>query len=314
MNENENNEIKKTNVRKILAKKLLKQYLFVSFGVLLVDLGFYFFLQPANLVIGGMTGVSIILSRYIPETSWFTPSIFLYFANGACLILGLIFIGKDFFFKTIYASLLSPTIIYILEKTVSYDIFYNSINESKLLICFICSSLLTGIGVGIAIKNNGSTGGMDVIQKIISKFFKVPMSITMYVTDVIVVFVAGFYFSPFKFDLELAVYGIVGVIGVAYIVDVVALSLRPRRTMYVITKNPDAIKDVIFKELDRGVTLSDVRGGYTGDPLTMLICTMDKNESYRMSGIISNIDPKAFTFVTSCKEVRGDYENRGLFL
>ena len=301
-------------LKKLRMKKLFKQYLFVSFGVLLVDLGFYFFLQPADIVIGGMTGLSIILSRYVPDTSWFTPSIFLYFANGVCLILGLIFIGKDFFFKTIYASLLSPTIILLLEKLVAYDIFYKSITENKILICFLCSSLLTGLGVGIAVKNNGSTGGMDVIQKMISKFFKVPMSITMYVTDIIVVFVAGFFFNPFRFNLELTIYGIIGVIGVAYIVDVVALSLKPRRTMYVITKNPERIKQVIFKELDRGVTLSDVQGGYTGDHLTMVICTMDKNESYRMSSIITSVDPKAFTFVTSCKEVKGEYDHRGFFL
>ena len=314
MNNDEKKEMTLEEIKRIKLRKLLKQYLFVSIGVILVDLGFYFFLQPANLVIGGMTGVSIILSRYIPDTSWFTPSIFLYFANGICLILGLIFIGKDFFFKTIYASLLSPTFIFILEKTVDHNLFYNNIEETKLLICFLCSSLLTGLGVGIAVKNNGSTGGMDVIQKMISKFFKVPMSMTMYVTDIIVVFIAGFYFNPFKFDLGLTVYGIVGVIGVAYIVDIVALSLRPRRTMYVITKKPDIIKEVIYKELDRGVTLSDVRGGYTGDTLTMIICTMDKNESYRMSSIVTSIDPKAFTFVTSCKEVRGEYDNRGFFL
>lgn len=314
MNNDEKKELTIKDIKKIRAKKMFKQYLLVSFGVLLVDLGFYFFLQPADIVIGGMTGVSIILSRYIPATSWFTPSIFLYMANGVCLLLGLIFIGKDFFFKTIYASILSPTIILFLENHVACDIFYKSIVENKILISFLCSSLLTGLGVGIAVKNNGSTGGMDVIQKMISKFFKVPMSITMYVTDIIVVFIAGFFFNPFKFDIELTVYGIIGVIGVAYIVDVVALSLKPRRTMYVITKKPEVIKEVIFKELDRGVTLSAVKGGYTGDDLTMVICTMDKNESYRMSSIITNVEPKAFTFVTSCKEVKGEYDNRGFFL
>lgn len=312
-NEIEDKKLTKEEARKIFIKKLIKQYLLVSFGVLLVDIGFYFFMQPANLVMGGMTGVSIILGRYLSNVSWFTPSIFLYIANAICLLLGLIFIGKDFFFKTIYASLLSPTILFVLEKTISHSYFYDDISESKLLICFLCGSILTGIGVGIAVKNNGSTGGMDVIQKMISKYMKVPMSITMYVTDLLVVFIAGFYFSPFKFDLETTVYGAIGVISIAFIVDVVALSLRPRRTMYVITKKPEIIKEAIYKELDRGVTLSNVKGGYTGEEQTMLICTMDKNEAYRMTSIVVNVDPKAFTFVTSCKEVRGEYDKRGFF-
>ena len=85
MNNDEKKEMTLEEIKRIRLRKLLKQYLFVSFGVILVDLGFYFFLQPANLVIGGMTGVSIILSRYIPDTSWFTPSIFLYFANEVIL-------------------------------------------------------------------------------------------------------------------------------------------------------------------------------------------------------------------------------------
>ena len=306
-------ELRMDDIKKQIIKKMFKQYLFVTFGVLLVDLGFYFFLEPGNLVMGGMTGVSIILQRYLADLSWFTSSIFLYIANGICLILGLIFIGKDFFFKTIYASLLSPTILFILEKTTDPFYFINDVKGSALFICFICGSLLTGIGVGIAVKNNGSTGGMDIIQKMISKFMKVPMSITMYVTDLLVVLIAGFYFSPFKFDLETTVYGVIGVLAIAYIVDVVALSLRPRRTMYVITKQPTIIKEVIYRELDRGVTLSNVQGGYTGDEQTMLICTMDKNEAYRMTNIIMEIDPKAFTFVTSCKEVRGEYDKRGFF-
>ncbi len=302
------------DIKKIKTKKFIKQYIYITFGVFLLNLAFFFFLEPAGIVTGGMMGIAIIIEPILLNLgSWFTSSIFLYIANAICLILGLIFLGKDFFLKTVYASLIQPTILFIFERTMDPLFFYNTITDTNQgLICLICSSILTGIGIGIAVKYNGSTGGMDVIQKIISKYFKIPISQTMYVTDLIIVLIAGLSFNPFSYNIERVVLGVLGVISVGFIVDTVALSLKPRRTMYVITKNPELIKDLIYKNLDRGVTFNKVIGGYTGDEQVMVICTMDKNESYRMTSIVALADPKAFTFVTSCKEVRGEYEKRGL--
>ena len=98
----------------------------------------------------------------------------------------------------------------------------------------------------------------------------------------------------------------------AYIIDFICLSARSRRTVYVITDNPEGIKELIYKELDRGVTFTKVTGAYTSLERTMVICTMDKNEAYRITAKIMEIDPEAFMFTTSCKEVRGEYTKRGL--
>ncbi len=304
----------KINLRRLKARKFLKQYALISVGVFLLDLSFFYFLDPAKIVAGGMMGLAIILEPFFMQAgSWFTSSIFLYIVNAICLLLGILFIGKDFFLKTIYASLLSPSILFLFERTLNPMFFYDTISDgNKKLICMLCGLILAGLGIGIAVKYNGSTGGMDVIQKIISKYFKVPISTTMYVTDLLIVLAGGFGFNPFVYNIEDVVYGTISVLGVGYIVDFVALSLKPRRTMYVITKNPDKIKELIYKNLDRGVTYNNVIGGYTGDNQVMVICTMDKNEAYRMTSIVSEADPKAFTFVTSCKEVRGEYEKRGL--
>ena len=302
------------DINKLKAKKFLKQYLMITFGVILLNLAFFFFLEPASIVTGGMMGVAIIIEPMLKNIgTWFTSSIFLYIVNGICLVLGLIFLGKDFFLKTIYASVVQPSILFIFERTMDPNFFYKTITDTNQgFICLICASILSGVGIGIAVKYNGSTGGMDVVQKIISKYCKVPISTTMYVTDAIVVLFAGFAFNPFSYNIERVVLGVSGVIAVGFIVDVVALSLKPRRTMYVITKNPELIKDLIYKNLDRGVTFNKVIGGYTGDEQVMVICTMDKNEAYRMTSIVTDADPKAFTFVTSCKEVKGEYDKRGL--
>ncbi len=305
-------------------KKWFIQYIWISVGVIFVTLGYYFFFDPAKIIAGGVTGLAIFLKPLWANSSWFTSSIFLYGIEAICLLLGLIFIGKDFFLKTIYASLLYPSIVFLFERlqvpqNVIFDSFKhvdefgNVIYNNQVLISLFLGALLTGGGVGIALRNNGSTGGIDVIQKMISKYAKIPLSQTMYFTDWVIVLFAGLTFTPFSYSIEFVVYGSIAVIVEGFIIDYIALSIKPRRTVYVISDNPQGIKDLIYSELDRGVTFSPVMGAYTNKERTMVICTMDKNEAYRIVGMISKVDPKAFTFVTSCKEVRGEYDKRGLF-
>lgn len=301
-------------------KKWFIQYIWITVGVIFVTLGYYFFFDPAHIIAGGVTGLAIFLKPLWENSSWFTSSIFLYGIEAICLLLGLIFIGKDFFLKTIYASLLYPSLVFILERinipgdTPLQMVIFNSISpENVKLICLFLGALLTGGGVGIALRNNGSTGGIDVIQKMISKYAKIPLSQTMYFTDWVIVLFAGLKFTPFSYSIEYVVYGSIAVIVEGFIIDYIALSIKPRRTVYVISDNPQSIKDLIYSELDRGVTFSPVMGAYTNKERTMVICTMDKNEAYRIVGMISKVDPKAFTFVTSCKEVRGEYDKRGIF-
>ncbi|MBR6071871.1 MAG: YitT family protein [Acholeplasmatales bacterium] len=300
-------------------KRKFKQYCLITLGVIILDIGFFFFLNPAGIVSGGTMGLAILFTPLINHSwEWFTASIFMYIIDGIALLFGLLFLGKEFFIKTIYATLLSPTVIFIFERAFDDKYFLNSITDNTTIkiVSLLCGSILTGVGVGIAIKNNGSTGGMDVFQKIMSKYLKVPMSVTIYFTDWVIVIFAGFVIREVGFtyiyQIENVVWGSIGVIMQAYIIDWICLSAKSRRTVYVITDNPDSIKELIYKELDRGVTFSRVTGAYTNLERTMVICTMDKNEAYRITSMISEYEPEAFTFVTSCKEVRGEYERRGL--
>ena len=316
-----NNREKKHKV-----KKKIKQYIGVTLGVIILSVGFYFFLEPTGVVTGGMLGVSILLEPIFNNIgSWFTASIFLYIVNVLTLFLGLICLGKDFFLKTVYGTLLSPTVVLVFEKLFDPTYFYDQISPgNEKIICLICAILLVGFGVGIAVRNNGSTGGMDVIQKVMSKYLRVPMSIAMYLTDWVVVIFAGFLLSQVYSDNEIirsytahyqienVVWGSIGVLGQAFIIDYLCLNAKPRRTVYVITNKAEEIKELIYTKMNRGVTLTNVTGGYTKEERTMIICTMDKNEAYRITSEISECDPDSFTFVTSCKEVRGEYNKRGL--
>ena len=170
-------------------KKKIKEYANVSLGVIILNIAFYFFLSPSGIVTGGMLGVSILLQPVFDMIgSWFTASIFLYIVNFITLILGLIFLGKDFFLKTVYGTFLSPTILFVLERLFDPNYFLQTVTGgNQKIIALICGAIGAGLGIALAIKSNGSTGGMDVIQRIMSKYLKIPMSVAMYFTDWVVV-------------------------------------------------------------------------------------------------------------------------------
>lgn len=305
--------------KKNMFKKRFIQYIFITIGVIFIDISFYFFLEPSGVVIGGAMGLSILITPFIKgAASWFTSSTFLYIINTIALIMGLILLGKDFFFKTIYATLLSPTLLLIFELVFDSNFFISTIGDQALvkLVSMVCGGLLTGFGVGIALKNDGSTGGMDVFQKILSKYLKIPFSKTLYMTDWVVVFFTGFVLIgqgfTWHFQIANVLFGVIGAIISGFVSDTIILSTVSRRTVYVITDKPDLIKEIIYSHLERGVTLVDAKGGYTGNNYTMLICTMDKTEAYRITSLISDAEPHSFVFVSSCKEVKGQYHKRGL--
>ena len=293
--------------------KKIKQFLCVALGVILLDIGFYFFMTPSKIIMGGMTGVSILLEPFYSKIGdWFTPSIFLFIVNTITLIIGGILLGKDFFVKSVFSSLFSPLVVFIFERTVDPNLFLQYVSESGYyIISLICGAGLAGLGLGIALKNNGSTGGMDVIQKIMSKYMKVPYSITMYFTDWVIVFLSGFTFvGAFAFNIESVVYGILGVLGVGMIIDAFLLKARSRRTIHIVTTKPEEIRDMLYKEIDRGVTYVKAEGAYTGVTRTMVVCAMEKHEAYKIMDLIDPIDPEAFCYVTKTKEIIGKYDHK----
>lgn len=293
--------------------KKIKQFLFVALGVILLDIGFYFFMTPSKIIMGGMTGLSILLEPlYSKIGTWFTPSIFLFITNTIALIIGGILLGRDFFVKSVFSSLFSPLVVFVFEKTLEPDLFLKHVSPSGYyVICLLCGAGLAGLGLGIALKNNGSTGGMDVIQKIMSKYMKIPYSKTMYLTDWVIVFLSGFTFvEVFSFNIEMVVYGILGVLGISIIIDAFLLKARSRKTLHVVTTKPDEIRDMLYREVDRGVTYVSAKGAYTGEIRTMVVCAMEKHEAYKIMDLIDPIDPEAFCYVTSTKEIIGKYDHK----
>lgn len=266
----------------------------ITAGVILMSVGFYFFLLPFNLIIGGVMGVSVILQDVIPIST------FMYIANTVLLIIGFIFLGKVFFIKTIYATLLSPTIIFILERLVSQDFFVKHLTESPLMISALFGGIFLGVGIGIVFRSNATTGGIDIIQNILNKYLHIPFSTAIYLTDGIIILYA------ILINFQLGLYALGSMILTALIVDKLSIEGKSGYTVFIITNYAELMQEKIFLELERGVTLVDAMGGFSKEKKTMIVCTVDRNQLYLFKRIIKQVDPKAFTFVTRTKEALGE--------
>jgi len=280
-------------VTKVNRAKIM-EILEITAGVVLLSLGFYFFLLPMNLVIGGVMGISVIVRDLIPVST------FLFITNIFLLLVGGLFLGKVFFLKTIYATLLSPGIIFILELTIPSDFFMKFMTESPLLISAGFGGLFIGVGLGMVLRSNATTGGMDIVQNIMNKYLHIPFSTAMYITDGIIIFIA------MLIDFQLGLYAVGAMLISGLIIDRLAIEGKSGYTAFIVTDRSEEIQKAIFEKLERGVTKVKVVGGFSKKEKDMIICTVDRIQLYSFKVIIKNTDPKAFTFVSRTKEALGE--------
>lgn len=274
-------------------KARTREILEITLGVVILTVGFYFFLLPQNLVIGGVMGISVLVQNVIPV------SIFILVANIFLLFIGLIFLGKAFFLKTVYATILYPVIVFVLEKTIPANFFMQYIEESPYLVAGLFGALFVGSGLGLVIRNNSTTGGIDILQNIMHKFLHIPFIWALYIIDGIIITVALFI------DFQAGLYAFGAMILSGMIIDKVSIEGKSGFTVFIISNKSEAMQNEIYKRLDRGLTKIQVIGGYSKKDKEMIVCTIDRLQLYHFKLILKEIDPKAFTFVTRTKEVIG---------
>jgi uncharacterized membrane-anchored protein YitT (DUF2179 family) len=270
-----------------------REILEITVGIILLSLGFYFFLLPLSLVIGGVMGVAVLVQDVI------SVSLFMYVVNIILLIIGALVLGKVFFYKTVYATLLSPTIIWVLELTIDKNFFMQHMIESPLLVASVFGGLFVGVGLGIVLRNNATTGGIDVIQRIMNKYLNIPFSTAIYLTDGAIIFTAMII------NFQLGLYALGAMLMSGLIVDRLAIEGKSGYTVFIVTDHCEMMKVQIYKKLERGITKIKVVGGYSNLDKDMMICTVDRQQLYHFKKIIKETDPTAFTFVTKTKEALG---------
>lgn len=288
---------KPTKIRQI---SQLEQYIMITLGIILMVSGFYFFLIPAEIVAGGVTGLGLVLN----EAFGFSISIIVLIFNMLLLVLGLVVLGKKIFFRSIYGSLLFPAVLYLFETFVPlFDL------QGDLFISVIFGGVLLGIGFGIVLKYGGTSGGTDIPVKILNKKFKVPVSFSIYMIDGIIVALGIIVFYQTNGILG-GLYALISIYLSGRVADIVIVGSNSKKAMQIITDHPEEIKNAIYKAIIRGVTEVSIKGGYTKDKKTMLVTVITRQEYYIIRNIIAGIDEHAFVYVTPATEIHGDFFER----
>ncbi len=278
------------NKKKLFLKRL-DRLLMITIGCFIYAASMSLFLDKANLAPGGINGIAVMLNRIIP----FDTGTIIILLNIPILIWGLIKLGFKLIVVTIYATVLSSLFMNALAPfgPVSDDTIVN----------VVLGSILMGVGVGLVFRAGATTGGMDIIVKIIRRRFPYIKSSVIFLTlDVIVVIAAGFFFD----DIKLAVLAGIVVFMYSKIMDFILYGPDEAKLIYVISEKPDEITARVLKELDIGVTFLNGIGAYTGTNKKVIMCAAHKRDSSDVIDIVKEEDPDAFLIVTSASEIFGE--------
>lgn len=279
-------------LEKIESKYKIKRYFQLIIGILLIAIAFNVFLLPNELVFGGVSGLSIIVKDILP----IDPSQFIMISSLLLLIVSFLVLGKEKTKGSIVGSILFPILV---DLTTNINNYIN-LDTSDLLLSVIFGGIIYGFGAGLVFKAGFTTGGTDIINQIISKYCHTSMGNAMLMSDGLIVLAGGYFFGVTKL-----MYAIIVVYIIGLITDKVLLGISNSKAFYIITNEDEKIQDYLINELHHGVTIFNVKGGYTHKKDEVILCVVPTSEYYRVKEGISEIDKEAFFVISDAYEVFG---------
>lgn len=271
----------------------LRDYLFILSGAVLQAISLRIFLVPANLASGGVTGITMIINHF---TGWPIGTMVL-IGNIPLFILGWRFLGgKRFAIKTAvavatYAFFVDLLVLFLPVKGLTDDIVLNS----------LYGALLSGIGYGLVYRGQGTSGGSDILARILNNWKGISMSQSYLMVDGLVIITAGFVFGP-----KQALYALITLYVSGLIAETVLEGPSVVRTAMIVTARPEQVAEKIMEDMSRGVTLLTGKGAYTGADRVILYCVVIRSEVSTLKAIIHEIDPQAFMVIGQAHEALGE--------
>ena len=266
----------------------LKETLYVTLGAFILAISVNLIFLPNQIVAGGASGLSIVLN----ELFGWNVALTLYAINIPLLILCFLLLGKDVGFKTIYGSLINPFFIAI---TGSLPPLTNNI-----FLATLYGGVLTGIGLGLVFRGNASTGGSAIISQIVTKYFKISLGVSVFVVDGFVIATALLVFTKDTVLFSLIILFIIG-----RVIDRVQVGVLRSKNLFIISDKYEAIHQIYIKELDKGVTLLPIEGGYTQKQGKIIMTVIPEKEFMAIKEAILAIDETAFFVALDASEVNG---------
>ena len=274
-------------------KQKIKEFIIITIGAIIVATAVFFFMMPSNITVGSGTGLAMVLHEtLLPGLS---VSAIAFIMNAILLVLGFILVGKDFGGKTVYCSLLMPVALGVYEHLFPD---FQSITGDPLL-DVVTYILIVGIGLMLLFSYNASSGGLDIVAKILNKYVRMDMGKAMSYAGIAVALT-----SAFCYDTKTVVISVLGTYFGGMIVDHFIFGLNIKRRVCVISPKLDEIVEFILTDLHSGATLNEIIGAYDNTPRREVITIVDKQEYRRLMDFIRKTDPKAFVTVYSVSDMR----------
>ena len=276
----------------------VKEYGIITVGSFLVAVAVTYFMVPGHLVRGSVSGLRLVLINFIPVKI----SVMNLMLNIFFLILGFLFVGREFGAKTVYTAVMSPVFIYILETI--WPNVQSLTNDTWM--DMICCILIVSVGQALMFNANASSGGLDIPAKILNKYFHVDLGKGCAFFGILTVLS-----SMLVYDTRTLIFGIVGTYMNGLVVDEFIAGFSRKKRVCILSDKYEEIEEFIMKYINRGLTVYRAVGGYEKRERTEIITILAKNEYAQLIKFIRENDPNAFVTVTSVSEIVGIWNKHG---
>ena len=273
-------------------KARLKEFGLITLGTLLVAMGVYFFKFPNNFSTGGVSGLSVLLTKALPFPAATISSVI----NLVFLLIGFLVLGRSFSEKTIYCSLLFSALLQGFEWLWPMN---EPFTDQKMLELFF-AVILPALGSALLFNFGASTGGTDITAMILKKFTGLDIGRALLVADVLI---AGS--TLLIFDIETGLFCLLGLVLKSALVDSIIESLNRRKCVMIVTVCPDDIQKFIIDTLHRSATVWEATGAFSGTEHTVLLTALTRFQAVALRQYAKSVDATAFVLITNSSEIFG---------
>ena len=274
-------------------RKRITDFVLINLGLLLVGIGICLFKIPNHFATGGVSGLAIISTSFFPKIDVGPMMLII---NIALIMVGYFFLGSDFGSKTVYSSFALSGIVWLIQKIFPL----NQPLTDDMLLELVYSIIFPAVGSAIVFNCNASTGGTDIVAKILSKYTKLNIGKTLLITDFLIALGAGAVFG-----VKIGLYSVLGLIIKAFMIDFVIEGLNISKQMIIISSKHQEIRDYIVNQLQRGATIYKAEGAYTQVQETVISTIVSRRQALKLRSFIKSIDSQAFITISNTSETIG---------
>ncbi|MBD7911115.1 MULTISPECIES: YitT family protein [Clostridium] len=271
--------------------KKFKEYLLITIGIIIVAVGLEFFFFPNKIASGGIAGLALVLQDIFNLDAG--PVMFI--CNGILFVLAFFFIGGNFGVKSIYAGFGVSIILSAIEKFG----LATAITDNLMLATFF-GSAVTAVGSAVVFSQGASTGGTSITAKLLSKYFSMDIGKGLLISDSVVILLA-----MYNFGIELGLFGLLSVYLSSTLIDKFIDGFNSCKQVIIFTDQEELVVNYIMKDVDRGCTVFNGKGGYTGESNSVIFTVLNRRQFIQLKQFMKAEDPNAFITVNEAQEVLG---------